>query len=240
MKRKLVKNRITKKINIVIYTKYNLIHNCIGQLLERNDDVNVIVVEFTTSGLLNTLVQTKPDIILLCLVDEVEENIELIPQILKTSPGTRVMILADPNDLSDQAKALRSGAAGIIGMNQNVRVLTKAIRQVYEGDTWLSQKLIRQLIDGGAPSNRGSQGGKIYNSIEDLTKREFEVIEEIAKGLKNKEISQKLFISEATVRHHLSSIYSKLQVGDRLNLVIYAFQNNLIDGQKSSGQTYLS
>lgn len=235
MENKFKKNGFSQKINVVLFTKYSLIHNCIGQLLESNEEINVINIEFTSTGLLKSVSQTKPHIVLLCLMDEGDENIELIPKILKVSAKTRVIILADPSDLSDQTKALKLGASGIIGMNQNVRCLTRAIRQVYEGETWLSQKLIHQLINGS--SVNGVK--KTYNKIDDLTNRELDVIEKIAEGLKNKEISQKLFISEATVRHHLSSIYSKLHVDDRLNLVIYAFQNGLTEKMQQKSENKL-
>lgn len=235
MKNTFTKNEISPKINVVLFTQYSLIHDCIGQLLESNEEINVTNVEFEPAGLLKSVSQTKPHIVLLCLLDEIDENIKLIPKILKASAKTRIVILADPNDLSDQTKALKLGASGIIGMNQNVRCLTRAVRQVYEGETWLSQKLIHQLINGS--SINGAK--KTYNKIDDLTNRELEVIEKIAQGLKNKEISQKLYISEATVRHHLSSIYSKLHVDDRLNLVIYAYQNGLTEKtqQRSKNET---
>ena len=92
---------------------------------------------------------------------------------------------------------------------------------------WLNQKLLTQLLDNSFNTNVGKSKNKFVKGNE-LTNRELEVIEMIALGMNNKIISKKMFISEATVRHHLSSIYGKLNVEDRLNLAIYAYQQRIV------------
>lgn len=179
----------------------------------------------TNAELLETISRNQPDVTLICLLDGEHENICLIPEILKFAPQTKVVLLVNSNDLLDQKEALKLGAAGIVEMNQNPRSLMHALKQVSEGETCVTKSLLAQLL-GNTMSSKPKH--KRYLRNDSLTNRELEVVQMIGQGMKNKNISKQLFISEATVRHHLSSIYGKLAVEDRLNLVIYAYQNGII------------
>jgi DNA-binding NarL/FixJ family response regulator len=115
-------------------------------------------------------------------------------------------------------------------------MLVRAIRQVAEGGVWLNQKLIEQLIGGTQNGHNGNGKANGFEDLktDDLTNREREVVEMVGRGMNNREIAKRLFISEATVRHHLSSIYSKLHVADRLNLAIYAYREGIIEPPATS------
>jgi len=103
-------------------------------------------------------------------------------------------------------------------------MLLKAINKVHQGEVWLDRSLMGSVLD---EMTQAPEADPQKAKIDSLTDREREVIALIAEGLKNKQIGQRLFISETTVTHHLSSIFSKLEVSDRLELVIYAFSRNL-------------
>jgi two-component system response regulator DegU len=214
-------------IKVAVLASYALVNKSLQLLIEQSGN-KVSVSSIATSGdeLIEKVSKTKPDVVLLCLLDEDSEAIELIPKIIEISPDTHVIVLTKPNGRQSPTEVLKRGAMGIVGMNQSANVLIRAIQQVSEGETWLSQKLISQLLGNQSNSKNESE---IAPKSDALTKRELEVISMIGFGMKNKDISKKLFISEATVRHHLSSIYSKLQVDDRLNLVIHAYQNGIIN-----------
>jgi DNA-binding NarL/FixJ family response regulator len=227
-------NSSRKSISVILFTKYKLIRDQLSVLLENKTEIVVKGVASTAKELLQKCSASKPDVVLFCLMDDETENIEVMPQLFELSPQTKALILSTINGKLDQTKVLKLGATGIVGANQKEEILIRAIRQVSEGEIYLNQKLIAQLLGGGENTdneiNSNNSSDKhlgLYNN-DPLTNRELEVIEVIATGLTNKEISKKLFISEATVRHHLSSIYSKLHVDDRLNLVIYAYQNNIV------------
>ena len=219
-------NKSSAIIKVAVLASYALVNKSLQSLIEQSGN-KFAVSSIATSGeeLIEKVSKTKPDVVLLCLMDEDKETIELIPKIIEISPDTHVIVLTTPNGQQSPAEVLKRGAMGIVGMNQSANVLIRAIQQVSEGETWLSQKLISQLL--GNQSNSKEETGVLPKS-DALTKRELEIISTIGLGMKNKDISKKLFISEATVRHHLSSIYSKLQVDDRLNLVIHAYQNGII------------
>lgn len=219
-----------KTINAAIFTKYDLINSYLKLLLEtKNSLINISGFAKSDKELFKLIPNKKLDVVLLCLLEDELENIEVIPKLIENAPDTKVLILMSPNETLDQTSLLKLGVAGIVGAEQKEEVLIRAIKQVAEGGVWLNQKIIAQLLGNGnnAGNNHSKHNGLFENDA--LTNREFEVIEEIGRGFTNKEISNKLYISEATVRHHLSSIYGKLQVEDRLNLVIYAFRNGIIN-----------
>lgn len=215
------------KIAVTIFARYALVRNSLPLLL-KDDRIRVLNVIETTNNLLLNIAEKEPDVILLCITEEERDVINIIPQLFERAPRTKVLLLADPNGTIDETEALRLGVTGIVGLNQQARVLTRAVKQVFEGETWLNQRLIARLLEKDSPEKNGKSENKKYYRVDDITARELEVIETISLGMTNKDISEKLFISEATVRHHLSSIYSKLCIEDRLNLVIYAYREGLI------------
>lgn len=219
------RNPSRSKTNVTILATYNLVRNYLQLLLASDREINVLDTVGTTEELLQKVSRNKPDVVLICLMDNENANIEVMPELLEAAPQTKVVILSSPDSPLDQPAALKLGVSGIVGTNQNVRVLVRAIRQVAEGEVWINQKLIAQLLGG---SSNGTSKHKDFYGDDDLTKRELEVVGMIGQGMKNKDISDKLYISEATVRHHLSSIYSKLNIDDRLNLAIYAYQQRIV------------
>lgn len=217
-----------KTTKVTILSTYNLTNNCLQVLLESDRELKVLDIVNTKSQLIEKVSQNPPDVVLVCLMDNEGKNVNSIPELFKVAPHIKVVILSSPNSLLDQPEALKLGVTGIVGTNQNFRTLIRAIRQVSEGEVWLNQKLIAQLLGGSLYSaNEYSKTKGLYSENE-LTNREREVVRLVGMGLNNKDISKRLLISEATVRHHLSSIYSKLYVEDRLNLAIFAYQQGIV------------
>lgn len=223
-----------KPISVILFTKYKLIRSQISFLLENKSEIKIQDFAATPDDLLKKSAKKHPDVVLFCLMDDEIESIEVIPAFFEKSPDSKVIILASQNGKLDQTKVLELGATGIVGVHQREEVLIRAIRQVSDGEVCLNRQLVAQLLGNGSKSKSNHNGSEkngdhrgIYKN-DPLTDRELEVIKVMARGLTNKEISSELFISEATVRHHLSSIYSKLNVEDRLNLVIYAYQHNIV------------
>lgn len=217
-----------KATKVTILSTYNLINDCLQVLLESDRELKVLDIVSTNTELIQKISQNPPDVVLVCLMDNEGNNINVVPDLFKVAPFIKVVILSTPNSMLDQPEALKLGVTGIVGTNQNFRALIRAIRQVSEGGVWLNQKIIAQLLGGNFyAANDTSKTKGIYGENE-LTNREREVVKLVGVGLNNKEISRKLLISEATVRHHLSSIYSKLYVEDRLNLAIFAYQKGIV------------
>lgn len=216
-----------RPIKISILTSLELVSAFLKALLESDKSLKVVNVAEDYKILLETAVENPPDIALLCLLDDEGSQIGFISDLVKKAPDVKIIVLSSPNSNLDQPASLKLGVRGIVGANQNIRVLKRAIQQVFEGGVWLNQRLMDQLLNGSAPKN-ASAGSHNGSRVHDLTKREIEIIELVGYGSTNKGIAGTLKISEATVRHHLSSIYSKLHVEDRLNLAIFAYQTGIV------------
>ena len=168
----------------------------------------------------------KPDVILLDPDLESEDGLSFLPELREAAKKARVLILTALKDPESHRRAVRLGAMGVVSKNEEAHVLIKAIEKVRAGEVWVDRATMGNLLDEmtrKVSEASDSDGARIGS----LTEREHEVITLIAEGLKNRQIAQRLFISETTVTHHLSSIFSKLNVSDRLELVIYAFGHNL-------------
>jgi two-component system, NarL family, response regulator DegU len=220
--------KLTKRTRVLLFASYPMVQECLKLLLENSKNVTVVECTNNVLDLPDCVRSKKPDVILIYLPDQDFSTVEIIPSILEINSESRIVVLASNKDVTNQTRAVQLGASGIVQKEQNARMLTEAIRQVSEGETWINQKLLAQVLNNSASKNNSPKSQDAMN-IESLTEREHEVIFMIARGLKNKDIAAKLFISEATVRHHLSSIYNKLELPDRLNLVIYAYQHGLIE-----------
>lgn len=215
-----------RPIRVLLIAKYPLLQEGMKLLIESDKDLIVTATRSITDSFGGSAKVPDSDVALICLANG--DRVEIISSLLRQSPGLRVVVLVEAADLDSQAAALKLGAVGIVYKEQNPPLLIAAIKQTYNGETWLNQILLRKLLDKGKSSGKNVQKLSYQRDIESLTARELEVIQLIGEGLKNKIIAERLHISEATVRHHLSSVYGKVGVDDRLNLVIFAFQRGLL------------
>ena len=170
--------------------------------------------------------QTNPDVIVLDLILENENSLEFLSELIQAAHGARVLIVTGVADRELHLRALRFGAMGVMSKGESPGLLFKAIRKIHQGEVWLNRSMVADALDeflAGTTNAADGEAAKIAN----LTSRELQVIAWLSEGLKNKQIAERLFISEKTVGHHLSSIFSKLEVADRLELLIYAYRHYL-------------
>ena len=169
----------------------------------------------------------QPDIILLGLDLGAEESLAVLPELLTRAKKARALILTDHRDPDLDQKAIRLGAMGLVYKEEPAEALTKVIERVHAGEVWLNGSTIARILASMRRAGDGECANPEDNKIATLTDREREVIALIAEGLRNRNIAERLFISSTTVRHHLTSIFGKLGVSDRLELLIYAYRNGL-------------
>lgn len=170
-------------------------------------------------------VEQRPDVVALDLDLGGVFGLDLIPELRRDAAGAKILVVTGNRDPEVHREAARRGASGLVSKDKAPEVFVKAILKVHEGEPWFDRSLIGQMIRemAGGREKQNQEAERIAT----LTAREREVIGLICEGLKNKVIADRLFISETTVRHHLTSIYSKLGVSDRLELVIYAYRYRL-------------
>jgi DNA-binding NarL/FixJ family response regulator len=170
--------------------------------------------------------QTEPDVILMDVRMPNIDGVEATRRIVARGTGARVIVLTT-YDLDEYVyDAIRSGASAFLLKDVQPTQLVEAIRIVAAGDALLAPSVTRRLLDKFARSLPGRQPAPA--SLSTLTEREVEVLRLLASGLSNAELSERLFVSEATVKTHVSSLLRKLEVRDRVQAVILAYEAGLV------------
>jgi two-component system, NarL family, nitrate/nitrite response regulator NarL len=172
----------------------------------------------------------KPDLILLDFDLSCNSCVlGFLPELSAASSNSRLLILTANGDRQAHQCAVRFGAVGLVQKDKAPEELRKAIEKVSAGEVWLDRSLtasvISQMLRNGEDNHCDAARAKIAS----LSAREREAFLLVGDGLQNKEIAKRLFISETTVRHHLTSVYSKLDLANRLELIIFRQQNKMMD-----------
>ena len=197
-------------------------------LLESNPGLKVTAASGEEEEALKLAEQGQIDIILLHENSSHAIGLELLPKLMAANSHSRIILITSMNDPQYQVRAVKSGVMGIVMAQHSPQVLFKAIEKVHAGEVWLDRSLIANyLVQETSPTVPSSKINAQARKIALLSAREREVVTLVGEGLKNQQIADQLFLSEVTVRHHLTSIFKKLEVSDRLELVIYAYQNSL-------------
>jgi two-component system, NarL family, nitrate/nitrite response regulator NarL len=214
------------KIRILIIDDQLVVREGLRMLIENHPGTKVVAMAGTHLEALDIMAREFIDLIILNLELGGDSGLSFIPQLREASRNARILILTAQRDSQTHLEAAQSGAMGVVLKENAADLLLKAIEKVYKGEAWLDRLTLGSLIFQLSSHEKHSVDPRT-KKIASLTEREREVIALIAEGLKNRQIAERLFISHVTVTHHLSSIYSKLGVSDRLELVIYAFANKL-------------
>lgn len=215
-----------QKIRIVIVDDQLVVREGLRMLLESHQGMKVVAMAGTRSEALEVIARETSDLIVLNLELGGYSALSFIPQLREVAKNARVLALTALRDSEIHQKAAQLGAMGVVLKEHAADLLLKAIEKVYKGEVWLDRLTLGNLL--WQLSSRDKESLDPHRKrISSLTDRERQVIALITEGLKNRQIAERLFISPTTVTHHLSSIYSKLGVTDRLELVVYAFANKL-------------
>lgn len=219
---------ISDRVRIVVIEEQELYRRGLCLLLSQQTNLQV-VGDAAWTGALSLVRREKPDIVLLTVKPGGDSGIEILPELLAASDETKVLVISESGEQELQRQAIRLGAAGVIFKNKPAEMLLKAIECVNAGEAWLDRSTTASLLRELSPRNRAAKRDPEEVKISSLSQREREVVKLVGKGFKNKQVAETLFISDVTVHHHLTSIYSKLEVVDRLELVIYAYRNGLAE-----------
>jgi DNA-binding NarL/FixJ family response regulator len=219
------------KIRVFLITSFTIIHDSLKILIEDNFGINVSGSAVDLNDIGENAELNNSDVVLIYLMDGDNESIEIISELLQHFPKIRIVVVINNDDFINQSRAMELGAIGIVQKEKSARTLINALRQAHSGEAFVDQILLSKLLkQKNTPESITAKHCGF--GIASITTREKDVIAMIGEGLNNKEISKRLFISEATVRHHLSTIFRKLEVEDRINLVIYAYQHKLLQISK--------
>lgn len=211
-------------IRIMIVDDHVVIRSGLRMLIEHDQRMRVVAQAGNRAEALERATAEHPDVIVLDLLLGDDDGLDFLPELCQASPNSRVLVLTGVQNPDAHRRAIRRGAMGIVLKDHAADQLLKAIKKVHEGEVWIERSMMGSMLQ---EFNRPSLPDPESAKIDSLTDREREVIALIGEGLKNKQVGERLFISETTVTHHLSSVFSKLEVSDRLELIIYAFRHGL-------------
>ena len=172
----------------------------------------------------------KPDILLLDLAMPKLGGLEVVKQLARPPIPTRIMLLTAAIDDAQITEALRFGARGVVLKDTATQLLVKSIRCVVAGEFWVGRRNVQGLVQALQMAQMTQPEDPVKKYA--LTAREMEVLTAIVEGYSNKEIAKKFSISEQTVKHHLSSIFTKVGVSNRLELALFSVHHQLV-GKRS-------
>jgi DNA-binding NarL/FixJ family response regulator len=226
------------KIRIVVADDHPIFRDGLCKLLALEDDFDVVAQAQDGRQVLDVIQQTEPDILLLDLKMPGLDGLGTLQRLQVSKGKTRVIVLTASDDKNEFVQAMKLGTSGIVLKQTATDQLIKSIRKVHAGEIWLDSHttaaVIRQFVanEDAAPMPPPQiSGPPRERERSPLSQREREIVALVAQGFKNKEMAEKMFISEQTVKNHLHNIFDKLGVSDRLELALYAIHNNLHNGR---------
>jgi DNA-binding NarL/FixJ family response regulator len=215
-------------IRILIADDEALLRMAFSTVLEAQPDMAPVGEAADGSEAVRLARELRPDVVLMDVRMPGTDGIEATRQVIRVSPRSRVLILTT-FDLDEYAFAgLGAGASGFLLKNTRPEELLTAIRSVAAGDAVVSPRITRCLLENLRPHiPDGSSAGR-DERLSRLSAREREVLIQVGRGLSNTEIAATLYLAEATVKSHLGRILHKLELRDRIQAVIFAYENRLV------------
>ena len=226
-----------RKIRIVVADDHPIFRDGLCRLLALEPDFDVVAQAQDGRQVLDVLQQHEPDILLLDLKMPGLDGLATLQRLQSSKHKTRVIVLTASEDKNEFVQAMKLGTSGIVLKQSATDLLIKSIRKVNAGEIWLDSHttaaVMRQFATGAdeAPAGAAPASSSRERERSLLSQREREIVALVAQGFKNKEMAEKMFISEQTVKNHLHNIFDKLGVSDRLELALYAIHNNLHMGK---------
>jgi DNA-binding NarL/FixJ family response regulator len=213
-------------IRLLIADDQELVRIGFRLLLETQDDLEVVGEAADGEQAVALARELRPDVILMDIRMPRVDGIEAIGRLQALEPPPRVLVLTT-FDLDEYVfGALRAGAAGFLLKDAPKDALVQAIRVIHAGDALLSPSVTRRLVADYARRGEPTQSPEAI--LRDLTPREREVLVLVARGMSNAEIAERLVVSDATVKSHVGSILLKLDLRDRVQAVVLAYESGIV------------
>src|SRR5690242_14294139 len=224
------------KIRIVVADDHPIFRDGLCKLLALEEDFEVVAQASDGRQVLDVLQQFDPDILLLDLKMPGLDGLATLQRLQAARNKTRVIVLTASDDKNEFVQAMKLGTSGIVLKQTATELLIKSIRKVHAGEIWLDSNttaaVMRQFASPDEPPVPAAPPPPARDRERSpLSQREREIVSLVAQGFKNKEMAEKMFISEQTVNNHLHNSFDKLGVSDRLELALYAIHNKLHTGR---------
>jgi DNA-binding NarL/FixJ family response regulator len=205
-----------RRLKVLIADDHRLMLDSIRLALETDDEIEIVGEADSGTKVIPFIRQTGPDLVLLDIRMPGMDGLTVLERIRESYPQVRVAMLSGLDDPSVIQAAFDRGADAFIVKHIDPRDLPSALRQAVDGSVFQPLGLVERVSDGGADDV-------------DLTQRELTILQELQTGRSNKQIAQKLFLAEQTVKFHLTNIYRKLEVSNRTEAVRYAYEHGIVE-----------
>jgi two-component system, NarL family, nitrate/nitrite response regulator NarL len=227
---------VKNKIRIVVADDHPIFRDGLCRLLALEEDFEIVAQAHDGREVLQVLQEHEPDILLLDLKMPNLDGLGTLQRLQASRNQTKVIVLTASEDKNEFVQAVKFGTSGIVLKQTATELLIKSIRKVHAGEIWLDSNttaaVMRQFASPEeSPTPVPPPPATRERERSPLSQREREIVSLVAQGFKNKEMAEKMFISEQTVKNHLHNIFDKLGVSDRLELALYAIHNNLHTGR---------
>jgi DNA-binding NarL/FixJ family response regulator len=215
-------------VRILIADDHPIVRDGLKKLLLLEEDFEIVGEASDGREVLERVQELDPDVLLLDLRMPNLDGLSALQALQQTNKRTRVIVLTASEDKNEFVQAMKLGCSGIVLKQTAPDLIVKSIRKVNAGEIWLDSHttaaVMRQFQTGVDAAGMATGKGRERSP---LSAREREIVALVAQGYKNKEMAEKMFISEQTVKNHLHNIFDKLGVSDRLELALYAIHKGL-------------
>jgi DNA-binding NarL/FixJ family response regulator len=210
-----------------------LVREGLRRLLGLESDLEIVGEAGDGESTIALVEKLDPDVVLLDIRMPGMDGFAALQRIQQLSKRPKVIVLTASEDKNEFLQAMKMGCSGIVLKQTASELIVKSIRRVHAGEIWLDSHTTAAVMrQFAAPSDGVAQSSLRSRDRSPLSQREREIVALVAQGYKNKEMAEKMFISEQTVKNHLHNIFDKLGVSDRLELALYAIHKGLHSGDQ--------
>jgi two-component system, NarL family, response regulator DegU len=215
-------------IRVLLVGRPTLIRSALAALLTNWVGIEVVGMADPNTDAMTDVLEKDPGVVVLHIEgsDRDEAALQFLSVLREDGQNRRVLVITGEIDPERRLRPVLLGAVGVVHEDQTASMLEQAIRRVHSGEAWLERTVTAEALGRLSGWRQNHDTDSVETRIESLSDRERSVITLLCEGLQNREIGSRLSISEATVRHHLTSIFEKLRLQNRLELVIFACRNN--------------
>lgn len=218
------------KCRVMIADDHSMFRDGLRRMIDAESDLEVTAEAFDGKSAIQTARQLKPDVLLLDLSMPGSSGLRTLKELTKALPATRTIMLTASITDQEIVEALQSGARGIVLKESSSQHLFKAIRCVMNGEYWVTRDSISNLVQA-LNANASTEADSVPEARNfRMTPRELEIVGLVVQGYTNPEIAERCSISEQTVKHHITNIFDKLGVYNRVELALFAVNHNLTQG----------